>query len=96
MGGETCTALSKIAKETNTYLIGGSFPERNGDKLFNTCTVWNRRGELIATHRKLHLFDINVPGKISFQESKTLSPGNSLTHFDTEYGKIGVGICISV
>lgn len=40
-------------------------------------------GNLIAKHRKVHLFDIDVPGKITFQESKTLSPGNSLTQFET-------------
>lgn len=96
MGGETCKALSEIAKETNTYLIGGSFPESKDGKLFNTCTVWNRNGSLIGTHRKIHLFDIDVPGKIRFQESETLSPGSELTHVDTEYGKIGIGICYDI
>lgn len=32
---------------------------------------------------QLHLFDIDVPGKITFQESKTLSPGDSFSTFDT-------------
>ena len=31
----------------------------------------------------MHLFDIDVPGKIRFQESETLSPGNELLTFDT-------------
>jgi len=31
----------------------------------------------------MHLFDIDVPGKIRFQESDTLSPGNQLMIFDT-------------
>lgn len=61
--------------------------------MYNTCTVYDTEGNLIAKHRKVHLFDIDVPGKITFQESKTLSPGNSLTQFETDYGKIGVGIC---
>ncbi|CAG8615799.1 5280_t:CDS:10 [Paraglomus occultum] len=50
-------------------------------------------GELIAKHRKIHLFDIDIPGKIRFQESDILSPGNSLTTFDTGYGKMSIGIC---
>ena len=37
----------------------------------------------MAKHRKMHLFDIHVPGKIRFQESETLSAGNSLTTVDT-------------
>ncbi|KAH0515969.1 Omega-amidase NIT2 [Microtus ochrogaster] len=41
----------------------------------------------------IHLFDIDVPGKITFQESKTLSPGDSLSTFDTPYCRVGLGIC---
>eukprot|EP00842_Homolaphlyctis_polyrhiza_P005422 jgi/Hompol1/5881/HPOL_000180-RA len=100
--GETATALSSMAKEARVILIGGSFPElvveRDGQprRFFNTCTVWNKAGELIQTHRKVHLFDIDVPGKITFQESKVLSPGSQLTHVDTEYGKLGIGICYDI
>ncbi|KAI8144703.1 carbon-nitrogen hydrolase [Fennellomyces sp. T-0311] len=91
--------LSSVAKEAGVYLFGGSIPERDEkdeDKLYNTLTVYDPTGKMIATHRKVHLFDIDVPGKIRFIESETLSPGNSLTHVDTKYGKIGVGICYDI
>ena len=66
-------------------MIGGSIPERDptDEKIYNTCTVYNPEGKLIATHRKVHLFDIDVPGKIRFQESETLTAGRQLTHVDT-------------
>lgn len=51
--GETARALSAMAKESNVYLIGGSFPEVQFGKYYNTCTIWNRVGELIGTHRKV-------------------------------------------
>ncbi|XP_076483171.1 omega-amidase NIT2-like [Bombus vancouverensis nearcticus] len=54
-------------------------PEIEGDKLYNTCTIWGPDGTLIAKHRKVHLFDIDIPNKITFRESDSLSPGNSLT-----------------
>lgn len=44
----------------------------------------------------MHLFDINVPGKISFQESKVLTPGSQFTVFDTPFCKIGLGICFDI
>jgi hypothetical protein len=51
---------------------------------------------LLAVHRKVHLFDIDVPGKIRFQESEVLTGGETLTDFDTDYGKLGVAICYDV
>jgi omega-amidase len=81
--GETTQALSKAAKDNKIFLVGGSIPEREGDKLYNTCCVFNTDGTIIAKHRKVHLFDIDIPGKITFKESTNLSPGNELTVFET-------------
>ncbi|XP_076482736.1 omega-amidase NIT2-A-like [Bombus vancouverensis nearcticus] len=71
-------------------------PEIEGDKLYNTCTIWGPDGTLIAKHRKVHLFDIDIPNKITFRESDSLSPGNSLTTFDVKGCKIGIGICYDI
>ena len=46
--------------------------------------------------RKVHLFDIDIPGKITFKESETLTPGDHPTLFDTEFGKCAVGICYDI
>ncbi len=92
-------ALSALAKETSTYLIGGSIPEYvpSTKKYHNTSLVFSPSGELLATHRKVHLFDIDIPGKISFHESEVLSPGNKVTIIDIpEYGKIGLAICYDI
>ena len=87
------TPPSDLAKELSVYVIGGSIPERQKDKLYNTCCVFSPEGSLIAKHRKVHLFDIDIPGKIAFKESDTLTAGDKLTVVETKYGKIGVGIC---
>uniref|UniRef100_A0A3P9PWP3 omega-amidase n=1 Tax=Poecilia reticulata TaxID=8081 RepID=A0A3P9PWP3_POERE len=91
--GESTQMLSEVAKENKLHLVGGSIPEEDSGKLYNTCAVFGPEGELILKHRKIHLFDIDVPGKIRFQESETLSPGNSLSTFDTPFCRVGVGIC---
>ncbi|XP_007249145.3 omega-amidase NIT2 [Astyanax mexicanus] len=91
--GESTQALSEAAKESAVFLVGGSIPEEDGGKLFNTCSVFGPDGKILVKHRKIHLFDIDVPGKIRFQESETLSPGCSLSMFETPFCKVGVGIC---
>ncbi|KAI0362802.1 carbon-nitrogen hydrolase [Trametes cingulata] len=90
--------LSAAAREEGVWLIGGSIPEREAGtgKLYNTATAYSPTGELVALHRKVHLFDIDIPGKIKFKESETLSAGSSINHFDTEFARIGLGICYDV
>ncbi|CAL1689471.1 unnamed protein product [Lasius platythorax] len=94
--GETSTILSEAARKNNVYVIAGTIPERNNDKLYNTCTVWAPDGKLVAKHRKMHLFDIDIKGKITFRESDSLSPGNTLTTFEAKGCKIGIGICYDI
>jgi len=96
---ESVRMLSAAAKEVNTWLIGGSIPERDVDdenKVYNTCTVYNPEGDLVAMHRKVHLFDIDIPGKIKFKESETLTGGTVLNSFDTGFARIGLGICYDI
>lgn len=91
--GETSEMLSKAAQENGVYLIGGSMAETENGKLYNTCLVYGPDGKMLAKHRKVHLFDIDIPGKITFKESDSFTAGNSLTTFDTPYCRVGLGIC---
>jgi omega-amidase len=61
--------------------------------VYNTCVAFGPEGSILARHRKMHLFDIDVPGRITFKESDTLSAGSALAHFDTPFGRVGLGIC---
>ncbi|KAI0601337.1 carbon-nitrogen hydrolase [Biscogniauxia sp. FL1348] len=94
-------ALSSMAAEAKAYLVGGSIPEADPDpaskKYYNTSLIFGPDGALLASHRKVHLFDIDIPGKITFRESDVLSPGNKVTLVDLpEYGRIAVAICYDV
>ncbi|XP_055381147.1 omega-amidase NIT2-like [Condylostylus longicornis] len=96
--GEACQALSKIAKELKIYIIGGSVIEKDfNGKLYNTCTVWSPTGELIAKHRKIHLFHVEIDkqyfGGSKFNEAIALTPGNSFTTVMIKNKKFGIGIC---
>lgn len=85
--------LSALAKERHVYLCGGSIAEREGDRVYNTAYVFDPEGTQIAKHRKMHLFDIDVAGGQRFFESDTLSPGNSVTVFPTDFCTVGLCIC---
>ncbi|KAH7025969.1 carbon-nitrogen hydrolase [Microdochium trichocladiopsis] len=95
-------ALSEMAREAGVYLVGGSIPEivesrDEGKTYYNTSLTFSPSGELLAAHRKVHLFDIDIPGKITFRESDVLSPGNKVTVIDLpEYGRIAVAICYDI
>jgi len=68
--GPTTSALSAAAASCGVWLVGGSLPESSesgGDALYNTCFVFSPHGQLVARHRKAHLFDIDVTGGIRFR-----------------------------
>jgi len=92
-GGPGQRALSAAAAECGIYVVGGSLPELEGGAVFNTSYVYDRKGSLLAKHRKAHLFDIDVKGGQRFKESDTFSPGNSVTVFQTEFGAMGLCVC---
>ncbi|WVQ97210.1 hypothetical protein IAU59_004320 [Kwoniella sp. CBS 9459] len=96
--GETVTAMREMARSAGCWLIGGSIPQREAstDNIYNTCTVYDPEGTLVAIHQKVHLFDIDIPGRQTFKESDTLTGGKSLTTFTTPFGKIGLGICYDI
>lgn len=93
--GESTQFLSQLAKDNGIYLVGGSIPELGDDgKIYNTSVTFNRQGEIIGKHRKVHLFDIDIPGGITFKESITLTGGDKATTINfKEFGNVGEGIC---
>lgn len=83
-GGPTWQSLSKMARDNSVYLIGGSIPEIDDDKIYNTSFVFDKTGKEIAYHRKMHLFDIDIEGGQKFKESDSLTAGDKVTTFPVE------------
>lgn len=94
--GPTVKKMGQLAEELGIYLIGGTISEIEGDNVYNTSYIYDRNGNIIGKHRKAHLFDIDVKGGIRFMESETLTQGDARTVVDTEFGRIGIGICFDV
>lgn len=94
--GDTYKKLAEIARAKKVYVIAGSMPEIDANKLYNTTYVFDPNGKQIGKHRKMHLFEIDIINGQYFREAETLTAGESVTVIDTEYGKIGVAICFDV
>ena len=82
--GITCSALAKSAKENHVYVISGLI-EKDGDAVFNSAVVINPDGEVILKYSKIKEVDVG---------EKYYTLGKNLSVVDTEFGKIGVEICI--
>ncbi|MCR4790226.1 MAG: carbon-nitrogen hydrolase family protein [Treponemataceae bacterium] len=100
-GGFNWQALSEIAKKEGIYLVAGSIPELvrekgKPDKVYNTSFVFDRNGRQLARHRKMHLFDVAIEGGQHFKESDTLTAGDEVTVFQTEFGPVGLLICFDI
>lgn len=94
--GITTDVLSTLAGELGVCIVGGSIPEIEGDNIYNTSYIFASDGQLIGKHRKTHLFDVDIKGKISFRESDIVTSGDQTTVVETEFCKIGVAICYDV
>lgn len=91
--GPSTNFLAAAAKKYGVCLIGGSIVEQDSDGLiYNSSFVFDEQGNFLARHRKVHLFDIDITGKISFRESDTLAAGDAITMFN--YKSIGFGLMI--
>ena len=85
--------IRKKARELNVYIHIGSYLERDGDRIYNTGVVFDPAGELLAKYRKIHLFDVEIPGGVAYLESATITAGDSVTTFSIDDVKFGMSTC---
>ena len=86
--------LSKMARDLQMTIVGGTIPLKSDDsrKIYNACLVFDHSGSQIARYDKIHLFGF-TNGEESYQESNTIQEGNEIVSFDSNMGKVGLGIC---
>ena len=96
--GPTTERLAAKARQHGIYLHGGSLIEKSDDphRFYNTSLLFDPAGELIARYRKIHLFDVNIPGQVSDTESKTILPGDDIVVVGLPEFKLGMSICFDL
>jgi predicted amidohydrolase len=94
LSGRSHARLGRLARSLRVHLLVGSVAERAEDgRCFNTSLLYGPDGSLLAAYRKLHLFDVDVPGGPRFQESATVARGDRVVVVRTPLGAIGMSIC---
>jgi len=92
--GPVLAFLRDIAKRHELVVAGGTLPEQDSEdpRTFNTSVVIDSNGELAGVYRKLHLFDIDLPGT-RLKESAAVRPGSEIVVAATSFARLGLSIC---
>ncbi|WP_082549802.1 carbon-nitrogen hydrolase family protein [Mesorhizobium sp. Root157] len=91
--GAVYKRMAGLAKELGVTLHAGSMVEKSGNNHFNTTVVFGPKGDEIAKYRKIHLFDVDTPGGVSYRESDTISRGEDIVTYKVGDTTVGCAIC---
>lgn len=89
--------LAQTARELGLWIIAGTIPirsERVPAKVAAAELVFDAHGVLAARYDKIHLFDVDLPGRDErYRESATIAPGDVPVVVDTPIGRVGLAVC---
>ncbi len=94
-GGPILNAMRDSARQAGVWLLLGGFPEKTAtpERIGNTSLLLDPEGRIRARYRKMHLFDVEIPGGNKFQESATVEAGTEPVVAETPWGGLGLTIC---
>lgn len=93
--GYTTDKMCRVARELRIGLLCGSIPERTATagKIRNSAVFISEQGQILCKYSKIHLFDIHVPGEVSYLESAYIEAGRKVTTFSWQGIRFGIAIC---
>jgi predicted amidohydrolase len=94
--GPVTERVGALAKELGIWILAGSVLEADASRVFDTSLLFDRSGEAVAAYRKIHLFDVDLPGQPPMRESATIRSGDQLVTHATEFARLGLSICYDV
>jgi predicted amidohydrolase len=96
--GPILGALCELAAKHGATIVGGGMPEKEagGARAYNTAVVVSPEGRLVARYRKIHLFDVDIPGRATLLESAATAPGREPVVVEVAGWRVGVTICYDV
>jgi predicted amidohydrolase len=96
--GPVSDQFASLARELGIWLLAGSLHENipDSDHTYNTSVLFDRSGTEVARYRKLHLYDVHIPGRVEAMESATIAPGQEVVTADIEGHTAGLTICYDI
>jgi predicted amidohydrolase len=93
--GEFAAFFAEAARRLGIWVHAGSFHEAGPDPMhtYNTSLVFDRTGTLRASYRKIHLYDVEIPGRVSYLESDGVAPGAEPVVTEVDGVPVGLSIC---
>ena len=99
--GPIAGRLQSLAAELGIHLLVGSLSEQrvapdgtvDSERCHNTSLLYGPEGDRLAVYRKMHLFDVDVPGGLTVKESDSICPGDEVVVAETALGRLGMSIC---
>ncbi|KAK9050382.1 hypothetical protein SSX86_030648 [Deinandra increscens subsp. villosa] len=95
LDGPIMNRYCALAKDSKMWLSLGGFQERGSDDahLCNSHVLIDDDGNIRTAYKKMHLFDVDVPGGAVFKESSFTEAGKEIVAVDSPFGRLGLTVC---
>jgi deaminated glutathione amidase len=93
--GPSSAAMAQLARDLGIYLLAGSILEEipGSEKAYNTSLLFDPAGKVVASYRKIHLFDVELANGVSLRESDTRAHGETTAVIQTDLCSMGLSVC---
>jgi predicted amidohydrolase len=90
----TLAGFRLLARKLRLYIHVGSLAIKvSPDKAANRSYLIDPKGDILARYDKIHMFDVDLAGGVSYRESRTYRPGEIAVTADLPWGTIGLTVC---
>ena len=98
LAGESLARMAGLARDLRIHLVAGSITElaEGQPRNYNTSTLFGPDGSLLGLYRKIHLFDVDLPGRVTMRESDAKLAGTEVVSVPTAIGRIGLTVCYDI
>ncbi len=91
LDGPFCTEVAAACAATGVAAVVGVFEPGDGERVYNTAVAFDASGSLVASYRKLHLYDA-----LGMVESETVAPGDDIVVAKLAGTPVGIQICYDI